>query len=63
MQLGFKWVFLPLGASHVIGVRERLVKTLKRSLKTILGKELIIEEVIQTVFTEAKLIAKLKSLR
>ena len=47
-------MFHPPGASHVSGVWERLVKTVKRSLKAILGKYLIIEEVLQTVFTVAE---------
>jgi len=50
-------VFHPPGASHVSGVGERLKKTVKRSLKAILGKDLIIEEVLQTVFTVAERIA------
>ena len=36
------------------GVWERLVKSVKRSLKAIIGKDLINEEVLQTVFTEAE---------
>ncbi|PFX27057.1 hypothetical protein AWC38_SpisGene8267 [Stylophora pistillata] len=40
-QRGCKWVFHPPGASHMSGVWERLVKTVKRSLKAILGKDLI----------------------
>ena len=49
-QQGCKWVFqvqvhIP-GASHMSGVWERLVKSVKRSLKAILGKDLINEEVL-----------------
>ncbi|XP_022804234.1 uncharacterized protein LOC111341514 [Stylophora pistillata] len=51
-QSGCKWVFHPAVASHMSGVWEILVKTVKRSLKAILGKYLINEEVLQTVFTE-----------
>ena len=43
---GCKWVFHPPGASHMSGVWERLVKSVKRSLKAILGKGLINEEVL-----------------
>ena len=43
-------------------VWERLVKTVKRSLKAILGKDLINEEVLQTVFTEAERITNSRPL-
>ena len=52
-QRGCKWVFHPQGTSHMSGVWERLVKYVKRSLKAILGKDLINEEVLLTVFTKA----------
>ncbi|KAL9978795.1 hypothetical protein ACROYT_G016358 [Oculina patagonica] len=55
-------VFHPPGASHMSGVWERLVRSVKRSLKAILGKELINEEVLQTVFTEAERIANSRPL-
>jgi hypothetical protein len=35
------------------GVWEKLVRTLKRSLKAIVGKDLVNEEVLYAVFTEA----------
>ena len=57
IQRGCKWVFHPPGASHMSGVWERLVKSVKRSLKAIIGKDRINEEVLQTVFTEAERIA------
>ena len=44
------------------GVWERLLKPVKRSLKAILGKDLINEEVLQTVFTEAKRFANSRPL-
>ena len=50
-------MFHPPGPSHMSGVWERLVKSVKRSLKAILGKDLINEEILQTVFTEAERIA------
>ena len=62
LQRGCKWVFHPPGASHMSGVWERLVKSVKRSLKAILGKDLINEEVLQTVFTEAERIANSRPL-
>ena len=54
LQRGCKWVFHPSGASHMSGVWERLVKAVKGSLRAIIGKDLIDEEVLQTVFTEAE---------
>ena len=51
MQHGCKWVFHPQGALHMSGVWERLVKSVKRSLKAILGKDLTNEDVLQTVLT------------
>ena len=44
------------------GVWERLVRTVKRSLKAILGKEPMNEEVLSTVFTEAERIVNTKPL-
>ena len=55
-------MFHPPGASHMSGVWERLVKSVKRSLNVILGKDLIKEEVLQTVFTEAEGIANSRPL-
>ena len=43
-------------------VWEKLVKSVMRSLKAIFGKDLINEEVIQTMFTEAERIANSRSL-
>lgn len=44
------------------GVWERVVKSVKRSLKAIIGKDLISEEVLETVFTEAGRIASSRTL-
>ena len=62
LQRGCKWVFHPPGASHMSRVWGRLVKSVKRSLKAIIGKDLINEEVLQTVFTEAERIANSRPL-
>ena len=59
---GCKWVFHPPGASHMSGVWERLVRTVKRILKAIVGKELVTEEVLHTVFTKAERIANSRPL-
>ena len=52
----------PPEASHMSGVWERLVRTVKKSLKAILGKEPMNEEVLSTVFTEAERIANTRPL-
>ena len=52
----------PPEASHMCGVWERLVRTVKKSLKAILGKEPMNEEVLSTVFTEAERIANTRPL-
>ena len=57
MERGCKWVFHPPGAPHMSGVWERLVKTVKRSIKAIMGQEPVNEEVLHTVFTEAERIS------
>ena len=61
-QLGCNWIFQPPGASHMSGVWERLVRTVKRSLKAILGNSPMNEEVPHTVFTEAGRIASSRPL-
>ena len=64
MQRGCKWVFTPPppGASYMSGVWERLVRNVKRSLKAVLSKEPMNEEVLSTVFTEAKRTANTRPL-
>ncbi|KAK3697505.1 hypothetical protein QZH41_002101 [Actinostola sp. cb2023] len=57
IKRGCNWVFHPPGASHMSGVWERLVRTVKRSLKAILGNSPMNDEVLSTVFTEAERIA------
>ena len=59
---GCNWVFHPPGASHMSGVWERLVRTVKRSLKAILGNQSMNEEVLTTVFSEAERIANSRPL-
>ena len=51
---GCKWVFHSPVAPHKSGVWERLVRTVKLRLKAIVGKDLVNEEVLRTVFTEAE---------
>ena len=60
IEKGVKWVFHPPGASHMSGVWERLMRSVKRSLKAILGNDSVNEEVLNTVFTEAERITNLR---
>ena len=62
MKRGCNWVFHPPGASHMSGVWERLVRTVKRSLKAILGNSPMNEEVLTTVLTEAESVANSRPL-
>ncbi|KAK3734280.1 hypothetical protein QZH41_015132, partial [Actinostola sp. cb2023] len=62
IKRGCNWVFHPPGASHMSGVWERLVRTVKRSLKAILGNSPMNDEVLSTVFTEAERIANSRPL-
>ncbi|XP_048587898.1 uncharacterized protein LOC125571976 [Nematostella vectensis] len=59
---GCKWIFNPPGATHMSGVWERMVRVVKRSLKAILGKNPLNDEVLTTVFTEAERIANSRPL-
>ncbi|KAK3727752.1 hypothetical protein QZH41_005216 [Actinostola sp. cb2023] len=61
-ERGCNWIFHPPGASHMSGVWERLVRTVKRSLKAVLGKDSLNDEVLNTVFTEAERIANSRPL-
>ena len=62
LERGCRWIFHTPGASHMSGVWERLVRVVKRSLKAILGKEPLNDEVLCTVFTEAERIANSRPL-
>jgi hypothetical protein len=49
VQRGIEWIFHPPYASHMSGVWERLIRGVKRSLKAILGRNLVKEEVLRTI--------------
>ncbi|KAK3726800.1 hypothetical protein QZH41_007204 [Actinostola sp. cb2023] len=61
-ERGCNWIFHPPGASHMSGVWERLVRTVKRSLKAVLGKDSLNDEVLNTVFTEAERVSNSRPL-
>ena len=62
VQRGIEWIFHPPYASHMSGVWERLIRGVKRSLKAILGRNLVKEEVLRTVLSEAQGIANSRPL-
>ena len=61
-QTGVEWIFHSPLASHMSGVWERLIRGVKQSLKAILGKTLVKEEVSRTVLSEAQGIANSRPL-
>ncbi|KAK3729294.1 hypothetical protein QZH41_002213 [Actinostola sp. cb2023] len=57
-----EWVFHPPGASHMSGVWEHLIRSVKRSMKGIIGERMVDEEVLRTVLSEAQGIANSRPL-
>lgn len=53
-EQGCKWVFQPPTASSMSGVWERLVRSVKRVLKSVIGSYLVTDVVLQTLFTEVE---------
>ena len=49
-----QWTFLPPTASHMGGVWERLVASVKRALRTVLGPHCVSEDVLHTALTEVE---------
>ena len=53
-QKGIEWHFLPPGAPHMGGVWERLVGSVKRALRTVVGENCLTDEVLYTFLTEVE---------
>ncbi|XP_043209918.1 uncharacterized protein LOC122374924 [Amphibalanus amphitrite] len=53
-QKGIEWKFLPPGAPHMGGVWERLVGSVKRAMKMVVGNSCLTDEVLHTVLTEVE---------
>ncbi len=51
-QRNIIWKFQPPNAPHMSGVWERLVKTVKRALKAVLGEALVSDDVLATTLVE-----------
>ena len=52
-QRGIKWIFNPPGASHMGGAWERMIRSLRQILKALLKEQVVNDEVLSTVMTEA----------
>ena len=46
------WKFQPRTASHMSGVWEKLVRSVKRAMKPVLGNALINQETLRTIFAD-----------
>ena len=53
-QSNIKWVFLPPAAPHMGGSWERLVATVKRALRVVLGNQCVSEDVLLTALAEVE---------
>ena len=62
IQYGCKWISQPPTASSTSGVRERLVRSAKTVLKTILGGHVVTDVVLQTLLTESERVLNSRAL-
>ena len=53
-QMEVEWSFNPPTASHQGGVRERMIRTIRKVLMTVVPCRLIIDDVLSTVFCEVE---------
>ena len=61
-QADIVWRFSPPAAADMGGVWERMVGTVKRALRTVLGKLMVTDEVLQTVIAEAEAVVNSRPL-
>ena len=52
-QRGIKWIFNSPGASHMGGAWERMIRSVRQILKALLKEQVVNDEVLSTVMTEA----------
>ena len=53
-QKGIEWHFIPPGAPHMGGVWERLVGSVKRAMRMVVGENILTDEVLHTLLTEVE---------
>lgn len=61
-QKQIEWHFIPPSAPHMGGTWERLVSTVKRSLRVVVGKLKLTDEVLQTFLTEVEFLVNSRPL-
>ena len=54
LQRDINWSFRPPGASHMGGVWERLIRSVRTILAAMLKQQIVSDEVLQTLFAEAE---------
>ncbi|XP_052805854.1 uncharacterized protein LOC128235151 [Mya arenaria] len=54
VQKDIEWQFIPPYASHIGGVWERLVQSVKRALKSVVKEQLLNDEALNTLMTETE---------
>ena len=52
-QRGIEWIFNPPGASHMGGPWERMIRSVRKILRALLKEQVVCDEVLSTVLTEA----------
>ena len=52
-QRGIEWIFNPPGASHMGGPWERMIRSVRKILRALLKEQVVCDEVLSTVVTEA----------
>ena len=51
-QRGIRWNFNPPGASHMGGIWERMIRSVRQILKALLKEQVVVDEVLTTVMAE-----------
>jgi hypothetical protein len=54
LQKGCDWIFTPPKASHRGGIWERMIRSIRKILRSLLGDQLVTDEVLTTLITEVE---------